>query len=64
MKPTPLFPAADDPDCAHRSHYECGACRKKMCARCGAELAEASYNWKTVGYKCPGCLRKETGRSI
>jgi hypothetical protein len=51
MKPTPSFPVVDDPDCAHRSHYECVACHKKACARCGTELAEASDHWKTVGQK-------------
>jgi DNA-directed RNA polymerase subunit RPC12/RpoP len=54
-----LFPGRDDPDCAHRSHYECVSCRKKVCARCGVELAEASLDWKTIGYWCPECLRRE-----
>ncbi len=48
------FPAAGDPDCKHRSHYECVACGKMVCARCGAEMAAASDNWKT-GYWCPTC---------
>jgi hypothetical protein len=52
------FPAADDPDCKHRSHYECVACRKIVCARCGAEMAEASDCWKTIGYWCPSCIRR------
>ena len=53
------FPALNDPDCAHRSHYECVTCRKIVCARCGAEMAEASRQWKTnVGYWCEECLNK------
>jgi len=43
-----LFPAAGDPHCAHHSHYECVACRKMVCARCGAELAASTSNWKTI----------------
>lgn len=56
----PLFPAIGDPDCKHRSHYECVACRKLVCARCGSEMAESSLQWKTIGYWCPGCLRGES----
>ena len=55
----PLFSSADDPDCKHRSHYECVACGKLVCARCGSEMAEASLQWKTIGYWCPGCLSRE-----
>lgn len=52
------FTAPDDPDCRHRSHLECVKCRRKFCARCGTELAESSYDWKTPGhgYWCPDCL--------
>jgi DNA-directed RNA polymerase subunit RPC12/RpoP len=56
----PLFTAAGDQDCKHRSHYECMACRKLVCARCGAELAMSTINWKAIGYWCDGCLRRET----
>jgi DNA-directed RNA polymerase subunit RPC12/RpoP len=52
------FPAPDDPDCRHRSHYECVSCRKIVCARCGVEMAEASQQWKMIGYRCPDCLRR------
>jgi hypothetical protein len=54
-----LFHAAGDPDCKHRSHYECVACRKIVCARCGVEMAAASDAWKTVGYWCPGCRERK-----
>lgn len=54
------FIAPGDPDCKHRSHYECMACGKIVCARCGAEMAAASDNWKAIGYWCPACLRRET----
>jgi hypothetical protein len=55
-----LFAAEGDPDCQHRSHYECVSCRKLVCARCGAELAASTSNWKTgVGYWCPGCLAQK-----
>lgn len=50
----PSFPDADDPACKHRSHYECVACRKMVCSRCGLELAASTDNWKT-GYWCPDC---------
>jgi hypothetical protein len=53
------FPALNDPDCSHRSHYECVSCRKIVCERCGVEMAEASRLWKTIGYWCADCLRKE-----
>lgn len=54
------FPALGDPDCRHRSHYECVKCRKIVCARCGAEMAAPSESWKTTGYWCDDCLsRKE-----
>lgn len=55
----PEFPAADDPDCKHRQHYECVNCRKIVCARCGAEMAEPSDNWKTVGFWCPSCRHEK-----
>lgn len=47
-----------DPNCTHRSHYECVSCRKIVCARCGAEMIAASDHWRTVGYWCPECLAK------
>ncbi len=53
------FPAEDDPDCKHRSHYECVSCRKLVCARCGAELAASSSDWKTVGYWCSDCREQK-----
>ena len=52
------FSAEGDPDCKHRSHYECMSCRKMVCTRCGAVLAAATYEWKTGGYWCPDCLEK------
>lgn len=57
---TPQFPAPNDPSCKHRSHYECVACRKIVCARCGAEMAQSSDDWKAIGYWCSDCLRRET----
>jgi DNA-directed RNA polymerase subunit RPC12/RpoP len=56
---TKRFPSPEDPDCAHRSHYECVTCRKIVCARCGVEMAKASDNWKTLGYWCEACLNKD-----
>lgn len=56
----PAFPVEGDPSCTHRSHYECVACRKMVCARCGMELIASSHDWKTVGYWCPECLRRKT----
>lgn len=56
------FPAAADPFCEHRSHYECVKCRKIVCARCGAEMAMASDNWKPmkpIGYWCDSCLAQK-----
>jgi hypothetical protein len=52
------FPAPDDPDCHHRSHYECVSCRKIVCTRCGAEMAAPTDDWKTTGYWCDDCLRR------
>jgi hypothetical protein len=56
----PLFPAEGDPDCKHRSHYECTSCRRIVCARCAAELAASTDQWKAIGYWCQDCLRRET----
>jgi hypothetical protein len=57
-----LFAAEGDPDCKHRSHYECVVCRKLFCARCGAEMALSSDDWKAISYWCPDCRdpRQET----
>jgi len=49
------FAAVDDPGCKHSSHYECVMCRKMVCARCGADLAASTSNWKTIGYWCSEC---------
>jgi hypothetical protein len=54
----PSVPAPNDPDCRHRSHFECVSCRKIVCARCGVDLAEASHEWKTLGYWCQDCVEK------
>lgn len=54
-----VFPADGDPYCAHRSHYACVSCNKMVCARCGAEMAASSEDWKTVGYWCPGCRERK-----
>jgi len=54
-KPSTPFSAPDDPNCKHRSHYECVKCRKLVCARCGAQLAASTDNWQTIGYWCPDC---------
>lgn len=56
---TPQFSAPDDRDCKHRSHYECVACRKIVCARCGAEMALSSDNWKAIGFWCTECLKRK-----
>jgi len=53
------FPSAGDPDCKHRSHYECVACRKIVCARCGAEMAGSSDDWKAVGFWCATCRERK-----
>lgn len=53
------FTAEGDPNCKHLSHYECVACHKRVCTRCGEELAAPTYEWKTGGYWCPDCLAKE-----
>jgi DNA-directed RNA polymerase subunit RPC12/RpoP len=56
------FPALGDPNCKHRSHYECVTCCKMVCARCGVEMAEASLDWKT-GYRCPDCAQAHGGKA-
>lgn len=56
--PSP-FSAPGDPGCRHRSHYECVACRKIVCARCGAVMAETSDKWLTHGFWCEDCLRED-----
>jgi hypothetical protein len=53
------FPAPGDPDCSHRSHFECVKCRRMFCARCGSEMAGPSDVWKTLHYRCEDCLRKK-----
>ncbi len=60
----PSFSALDDPSCEHRSHYECVACRKLVCARCGMELAAASDNWRTRGYWCADCLHAKAAGTL
>jgi hypothetical protein len=57
------FSAPGDPQCSHRSHYECVTCRKMVCARCGVQLAEASLHWKT-GYWCSDCLRAKASDEV
>lgn len=54
-----MFPADGDPYCTHRSHYECVACGKLVCARCGAEMQASSDDWKAIGYWCSGCLKRK-----
>ena len=56
--PHAQFPAAGDPRCAHRSHYECVTCHKMVCARCGVELAASTDVWRT-GYWCPDCRERK-----
>lgn len=51
------FTSPGDPDCSHRSHLVCRACQKIFCERCGIELAEATFHWKTLGYFCDDCVR-------
>jgi hypothetical protein len=53
------FPAAGDPHCTHRSHYECVSCRKLACARCSAELAAPTDVWRTTGYWCSECRERK-----
>jgi hypothetical protein len=51
------FPAAGDPNCKHRSHYECVTCHKLTCTRCGAEPPPSGDDRKTTGFWCAGCLQ-------
>jgi DNA-directed RNA polymerase subunit RPC12/RpoP len=56
---TAVFPADGDPYCMHRSHYVCVTCDKMVCARCGAEMAASSEDWRMGGYSCPSCRERK-----